>query len=272
MKVLKYTILMLFMGYGTLTFAQEASSELFRVPLSSPSEPGKLVLDQVSGSISVSAHSGSEVIISASLGNKKAHYKDKNKSKNGMTRIPNSSMDVSAEEKNNVVRVFNGQVNKSVNFDIQVPKRFSLKLSTVNNGDIKVVGVDGELEISNVNGEITLEQVSGSASADTVNGDVTVGFVKITEDTPMAFSSLNGDLEITFPKSLKAHIKAKSDQGLIYTDFDMKVADRKPEVKKSSSGSVYQVKVEKWVRGDINGGGPEMLFKTFNGDIFVKSL
>lgn len=275
MKIIKYIIAVVFlMGTHTTVSAQEEASELFRVPLSSPSEPGKLVLDQVSGSIKVTGYDGNEVIVAATFGSTKRRNRDKGRegSTNGMKRIANSSLDVSAEEKKNVVRLNNSQVNKTVNFEIKVPRKFGLKLSTVNNGNIHVIGVEGDMEISNVNGEITLEKVSGSASADTVNGDVTVGFLKITEDTPMAFSSLNGDLEITFPKTIKAHIKAKSDRGLIYTDFDMKMAERKPEVKKSSSGSVYQVKVEKWVRGDINGGGPEMLFKTFNGDIFVKSL
>ncbi|MEM6893549.1 MAG: DUF4097 family beta strand repeat-containing protein [Bacteroidota bacterium] len=274
MKVVKYITVALFLiGTSTTTIGQEKAAELFRVPLSSPNSPGKLELDQVAGSIKVTGYDGNEVVVAATFGGNKGHRrsKDRSSSNNGMKRIANSSLDVSAEEKNNVVRLSNGQVNKVVNFEIQVPRKFGLKLSTVNNGDIHVVGVDGEMEISNVNGEITLEEVSGSASADTVNGDVTVGFVSITEDTPMAFSSLNGDLEITFPKNVKAHIKAKSDQGLIYTDFDMKVADKKPVVKKNSSGSVYQIKVEKWVRGDINGGGAEMLFKTFNGDIFVKS-
>ncbi len=62
---------------------------------------------------------------------------------------------------------------------------------------------DGNILVKGVNGEIILENVSGSASADT----------------------LNGDLDITFPGSLKANVKAKSDMGEIFTDFDMSVAE-----------------------------------------------
>ena len=90
-------------------------------------------------------------------------------------------------------------------------------------------------------------------------------------DANMAFSSLNGDLDITFPNTLKADVKAKSDMGEIYTDFDMQVSANKPEVNKNDSSGTYKVKIEQWVRGKINGGGPEMLFKTFNGDILIKS-
>lgn len=250
--------------------AQERSIDLFTVPLSNPSSPGKLVIDQISGSIAVEAYDGKEVVIKASFGEEHDHD-DGRKEKNGLKRIKSSSLNIGAEEKDNVVHVINEQWNKATHLNVKVPKNFSVKLSTVNDGDITVQGISGEMEITNVNGEITLEGVSGSATADTVNGDVKVDFVNITQDANMAFSSLNGDLDITFPNSLKANVKAKTDMGDIYTDFDLKVAANQPEVNQNSSSETYKVKIEQWVRGTINGGGPEMLFKTFNGDILIKS-
>ncbi|WP_422350162.1 DUF4097 family beta strand repeat-containing protein [Flagellimonas sp.] len=250
--------------------AQEKSIDLFAVPLSNPQNPGKLVIDQISGSISVEAYDGKEVVIKASFGGEHDHD-DGHREKNGLKRINSSSLNIGAEEKDNVVHVINEQWNKATHLHVKVPKAFSVKLSTVNDGDISVKGISGEMEITNVNGEIVLEGVSGSATADTVNGDVKVDFQSITQDANMAFSSLNGDLDITFPNSLKANVKAKTDMGDIYTDFDMKVAANQPEVNQNSSSGTYKVKIEQWVRGTINGGGPEMLFKTFNGDILIKS-
>ncbi len=249
---------------------QEKSIDLFSVPLSNPGNPGKLVIDQISGSIHVEGYEGAEVVIKASFGSNKVHFKDDDQ-RDGLKRVKSSSLNIGAEEKNNVVHVINEQWNKVTNLDVKVPKNFSLKLSTVNDGNISVKGVNGEMEISNVNGEITLESVSGSASTDTVNGDIKVYFDSITKDANMAFSSLNGDVDITFPSSLKANIKAKSDMGDIFTDFDMQVSSNKPEVNKNNGSGTYKVKIEQWVRGTINGGGPEMLFKTFNGDILIKS-
>ena len=132
-------------------------------------------------------------------------------------------------------------------------------------------GVQREMEINNTNGAITLENVSGVASADTTNGDVKVVFARIDQGTNMAFSSFNGDVDITFPSSLKANVKAKSDMGEIFTDFDMKVSKQKPRVETDAKSDTYRVKIEQWVEGTINGGGPEMLFKTFNGDIVIRS-
>ncbi|MEM9077806.1 MAG: DUF4097 family beta strand repeat-containing protein [Bacteroidota bacterium] len=275
MKKIKYiTALIAFLAINGLV-AQEESIDLFSVPLSEPSKPGKLIVKQLNGSINVEAYEGKEVVVKATLGSSEGCCGGKNKEKkdkvNGMKRIGSSSLSISAEEKNNVVQIVNEQWNRATNLEIKVPKNFSLKLGTVNEGDIWVKGVNGDMEVSNVNGAITLESVSGSASTDTVNGDIDITFEKITSNANMAFSSLNGNLDITFPSSLKADVKAKSDMGEIYTDFDMTMAANKPEVSQNSSSGTYKVKLEQWVRGKINGGGPEMLFKTFNGDVYIKS-
>jgi len=250
--------------------AQEDNVELFSVPLSSPGNAGKLIVEQLAGSIDVIAYEGSEVVVKASFGNKKEHYKDKDE-KEGLKRIQNSSMKISAEEKNNVVQIINEQWNKTTNLEIKVPSNFALKLGTVNQGNITINGIKGEMEVSNVNGEITFENVSGSASADTVNGDIKANFLSVTSGASMAFSSLNGDLEVTCPSSTKADLILKSEMGDIFTDFEMEVDNQKPIVDKSTSGGSYKVKIEQWVNGSINGGGPEILFKTFNGDIIIRA-
>ncbi len=269
MKNIKITlVIVLFAAIGAK--AQDTSVELFSIPLSNPGQPAKLIVEQIAGSISVTAHDGKEVVVKASFGNKKAHYKD-DKPKSGMKRISNSSLSISGEEKNNVVQIINEQFNRATNLDIKVPKNCSLKLKTINQGNIDVAGVNGEFEITNVNGEVTLLQVNGSASVDTVNGDIKVVFNSVTENANMAFSSLNGDLDVTFPKTLKSDVKLRTDRGEILTDFDMTVAPQKTQVETSEKSDTYKVKLEQWVRGEINGGGPEMLFKTWNGDIIIRA-
>ena len=269
MKNIKLLFVVIFM-LPILAVAQEDSVELFSIPLSNPGNTGKLIVEQLRGSIDVIAYAGKEVVVKASFGNRKEHYEGKSE-KDGLKRIKNSSLKISAEEKNNVVQIVNEQWNKATNLEIKVPLNFSLKLATVNKGNITVKGVKGEMEISNINGEITLNDVSGSASADTVNGDIKINFLSVTSGASMVFSSLNGDLEVTFPKTIKVDLKLKSEQGDIFTDFEMVVDKQKPVVDKKVTGGSYKVKIEQWVNGSINGGGPEMLFKTFNGDIIIRS-
>lgn len=265
MKTIKLIVMVVLLLPMVMLNAQE-SIDLFTVPLSNPNSPGKLEIHQISGSINVIGYTGNEVIVKASV----MERSSKHKSKDGLKRIANSSLKIGAEEKDNMVRIINDNHNRETNLEIKVPTNFSLKLSTINNGNIDVQGVNGELEISNVNGEITLLNISGSASADTTNGDIKVVFESI-KNTGMAFSSFNGDVDVTFPNSLKADVKLKSDMGEIFTDFEMAVNKQKPVVDKNTSGGTYKVKIEQWVNGKINGGGAEMLFKTYNGDIILRS-
>ncbi len=255
--------------------AQEKEIDLFSVPLSNPNSPGKLVVNQISGSISVEAYEGKEVIVKATVseghGDCGSCGKKNSEDSKGMKKISSSSLNIGAEEDDNVVQIQNELWNKKTDLFIKVPKDFSLKLKTINDGDIHVQGINGEMEISNINGHITLESVSGSVLANTTNGELKVSFNSISTGKDMAFSSFNGDVDVTFPKSLKANVKAKSDMGDVYTDFDMDISKNEPQVDKNNSSGKYRVKVEQWVKGTINGGGPEMLFKTFNGDIMIKS-
>ncbi len=259
-------LLALFLGSYSF-YAQSDNGEVVTIPLSRPGEAGHLKIGLLYGSISVSAHSGKDVIIetASSKSSKPAKTKD------GMRRIGDTSLEFSVEEYDNKVYIKSKKHNKRVDFIIRVPENFSLDLRATNNGNIAVAGVVGDIEISNLNGSITLTDIGGSVIADALNKDIIVTFTKGYEKSSMAFTSLNGDIDVTFPENLAANIKAKTDNGEIYTDFELKVTrDIKKEEKRTSSG-VYKVNVDKWVTGAINGGGAELLFKTMNGDIMIRS-
>jgi len=141
-----------------------------------------------------------------------------------------------------------------------------LTLNTVNGGEIEVTGVEGTIEVSNVNGDVALRDITGSILSNTVNGDLIASFHKVSKDTPMSFATLNGDVDVTLPANTKASLKMKSERGEIFSDFNIEMKNRKPSVKKSHDR--FKVEIETWVEGDINGGGPEYLFKNMNGNIY----
>ena len=90
----------------------------------------------------------------------------------------------------------------------------------------------------------------------------------------MAFSSLNGDIDVTFPADLKANLVISSDRGDVYSDFDVALAARAPQQQTTedtrNKDGHYRVKIDKSVRGSINGGGPELQFRNFNGNIYIR--
>ena len=124
------------------------------------------------------------------------------------------------------------------------------------------------MDLSGVNGGITLTNISGSVVSNTVNGEVKVTLLKATPGEPMSFVTLNGNVDVTLPAATKATTKMKSDQGDIYTDFDMDMERSKTNVKREEGK--YEVSINQWVYGKINGGGPEYTMKNMNGNIIVR--
>ncbi len=190
-----------------------------------------------------------------------------------MKRIPNMSTGLTIEEESNHVSIGASPTERPVDLTIQVPNHTSLNLKTINDGDIVVEQVQGEIEVNDINGAVTLTQVSGSVVAHALNGNVKVSLVGIEANKPMSFSSLNGDIDVSFPGEIKASVSMKSDNGEIYSDYDVKLdnsaVQATPEDARSKGGK-YKIKIDRTVKGTINGGGPEMQFKTFNGNIYIR--
>lgn len=250
--------------------AQEANKEMIAIPLSKPGEKGMLEVGLVNGSINVEAYDGKDVIIEAVSGGGENDRRGV-VTPSGMKRISSNPLELEATERNNKIEIGTNSYSVSLTLNIKVPKNFDLQLSTVNDGDIVVNGIQGTHEVSNVNGEITMNQVSGSAVVNTVNGDIKVTFTAVSPEAQMAFTTLNGDIDVTLPAAVKATAKMRSDRGEIFSDFEMVIEKSAPKVDKSSSGGTYKVSIEDWVYGKINGGGSEYLFKTMQGDVFIRN-
>jgi hypothetical protein len=87
----------------------------------------------------------------------------------------------------------------------------------------------------------------------------------------MSFSTMNGTIDVTLPADIKANLKMKSDNGEIWSDFDIKLTgSAQPQVDdQRGKGGRYRVRLDKTVYGTINGGGPELQFVTYNGSILI---
>lgn len=270
MKTIKIagTIIITMLLTGRL-FAQDGEkTQQLVIPLSQPGKAYKLDVGLLNGSITVTTYEGKDVIIDVQSGDE--HKGRSEERENGMRRLNSSNVSIQAEESNNRVTV-HGDANKKADLTIKIPQNeVDLKLNTVNDGNINVSNASGALEISNVNGYIKLNNVSGSVVANTVNGKVEVTFKTIDPKAAMAFSTLNGNVDVTFPASLKANVKLKSDRGDIYTDFDVVTEQHEPKVTRSSNSGMLSLKIEDWVYGKIDGGGPEILMKNMNGNIYIR--
>lgn len=265
--VVAVLILCFTLGAAPARGQAQAGADHVSVTLSDPSQPALVKAGLINGGITVKAYDGKEVVVEA-----RARIHESSRSDSNMKRIIVSSTGLSVEEENNEVRINTDSLGRPIDLSISVPVHTSLKLNAVNSGDIVVTGVDGELDVNDVNGSVTLNSVSGSAVAHALNGRVLVTFNHINQK-PMAFSSLNGDIDVTFPADLKANLSLKSDRGEIFSDFDVQVQATAPQQTVEDSrkdGGKYRVQIDKAVHGTIGGGGPEMQFTNFNGSIYIR--
>ena len=221
----------------TWALAQDATADKVNVPLSDPSRPVMLKVGLISGSITVKGGSVKDVTVEARV---RATEDDEEKAEKprGLKLIPNNSTGLTVEEDDNVVSVSTGMRggSRTVDLTLRVPTNCSMHLSTVNDGNIEVENVNGDLEVNCTNGSVKLTGVSGSAVAHALNEDLTATFVKVNPGKPMSFSSLNGKIDVTFPSDLKANVYMKSDQGEIYSDFDMKVQSETARQEENAKG------------------------------------
>ena len=247
-----------------------AAQEQITVPFSDPSRPGRVVADILMGGIRVEGYDGAEVVIEAAGQDSESRQETPPRAR-GLTRIPNVSTGLEVEERNNVITIEIGAMSRITNLRIRVPFDTSLNLDTVTGGDIVVSDVRGEIEVDNTNGAVRLTNIGGSVVANALNGEVVVTFTNVTPDTPMSFSTLNGEIDVTLPANINATIKMKTDNGEIYSDFEIELqSGGTQEIVDESRGDRFRIRIDKTITGNINGGGPEFQLTTFNGNIYIR--
>jgi hypothetical protein len=239
------------------------------VPFRDASKPRSVVVKLINGGMTIRGYDGKDAIIEGHGGSERRGSRSSNIPP-GMHRIDNNTSGLDITEDNNIITVHGG-VMRSADVTMQVPAQTSLKVQTMNGGKIVIENVSGEIEAENMNGPITITDASGSVLANSMTGRITVALNRVTPNKTMSFSTMNGTIDVTLPADLKANLKMKTDNGEIYTDFDVKLTGtHPPEVDdQRKNGGRYRVKLDKSMYGTINGGGPEMQFVTYNGSILI---
>jgi hypothetical protein len=271
------------------------------VPFSDPSRPGTVKVSVLSGSITVRVGSGRDVIVNTTDGRdanddrerERQRERERARSRTGSPDDPAAGMKrltqpagVNIEEENNTVSINAPAMLGRVTVAVQVPAATSLVLHAVNGGEVSVQGVNGSIEVNNVNGRITLTDVGGPVIAHATNGKVVATLRQLAAGKPMAFTSFNGDVDVTLPASAKATLKMRSDRGDVYTDFDVQMTpapagasssndarrdDNRNRARDDSKDKAkYRIEMDRSIYGTVNGGGPDFELRTFNGEIYLR--
>jgi hypothetical protein len=268
------TIVIVMLGLcGYLASAQNKGD--FTIPFSDPSKPGTVIVDIKTGSMTIKGTARKDVSVTYTReeerdnGNRN-NDRNGNSSKDGLRKIGGGALDIEGSEYQNTVRVKADNWNGELDLVIEVPTNVNVKAKAYNAGDVNVSNINGDVELTNYNGSITALAISGTAIAQTYNGDIKIVFDNLKADTPLSYANYNGDIDVTFPAGLKGTLKLKTTQGEIYTGFDATVQKANPVQKTDTKSGAKKIVIDDWVIANVNGGGPEITMKSYNGDIYVR--
>jgi hypothetical protein len=242
------------------------------LPLSAP--PMRVLVDNLDGRVHVRAGSGSEVRISAQKTIRAETDSDLADAKREVklaieTNGGSVSVYYDAPWRCNRGQGCQGDhrrfYNVTYDIDVVVPKLARAVVSTVNNGDIQVDGVDGDFEISNVNGPINMTAIGGSGEIHTVNGPIAVHFTR-NPLRPTTFKTVNGQLDAYFPSELSADLFFKTFNGEIYSDFEV-TGRPTPVAETGQTNGKFVYRSNRARAARAGNGGPELSFDTLNGNI-----
>ncbi len=262
---------------GALAYAQQTTGDRVNVSFSDPSKPGLVEVYVESGSISVKGYNGKEVVIEAKLRGKSTRTGTRDRDEipdkaKGMKRISVNQTGLVVEEENNEMKIYVAGHDNEVDLSVQVPFQTSLKVHCNEGGDVLVENVTGEIEAENSDGDLLLKNISGSAIANAYDGELVVTFAQIDPGKPMSFSAYDGDIDVTFPSTVKATVMIKTDEGEIYSDFeiDLKATPKQQVKDERKAGGRYRISFGEFVTGTINGGGPEIQFVSYEGNVYIR--
>lgn len=142
-----------------------------------------------------------------------------------------------------------------VDFEVRVPRGVQFTGRTVN-GAVRATGLSAFTIGTTVNGDVRIA-TTGLAQASTVNGAIDVRMGQSNWSDELAFSTVNGSIDLSFPGSLNAEVEASTVNGSISTDWPLTVTG-------------------KWgpkrVHGRIGNGGRDLTLSTVNGSIALKRV
>lgn len=159
----------------------------------------------------------------------------------------------------------------SVSGDVEATKASKGADCSTVSGDVEIRDVVGDVFLNSVSGEISAEQIKGGVDAESVSGDITLGGVtegrqvkakalsgtvkymgEIYRDGRYHFNSHSGRITLSIPADAAFDLEARTFSGTIDSDFEIKIV-----------GKISRKKLS----GSVNGGGAEVVCKTFSGDI-----
>lgn len=184
-----------------------------------------------------------------------------------------------------------GQTMSAVEYEISVPRRCALTISTVS-ADVSLSGteagaqaktVSGNIDISDTTGEISLSTVSGDVTGSNLRGELMMrstsgdGHFRSCDLPSFNLNSVSGDYTAETPLTRDGHYYAKTTSGNLHLLLPQNTGAVISLKSVSGESSVSGLPVEviksgrrNW-QGRIGGGGATVEMHTISGDLTVRA-
>lgn len=278
--------LILVFSLFSITFSVSAQKE-YKLAKSA----GKLNLN-ISGAV-IEGYNGNEIIFSSS----KAETEEIDERAKGLRTVSgsgfsdNTGLGIDVSEKGDEINVNPVGRNTRGVMIIKVPQnvKISFKNSSVNQDELILKNLKNEIEVSASYNKIKLENNSGPMNIKTLYGSVDAVFNGEIKG-PVSIISVYGYVDISMPATTKANIELGTSYGNLYAAEGFKIALEKKTTEKSEetisgvniagvtgtsnfSGSINQMNFradKENLKGKINGGGADLIFKSNYKNVYLR--
>lgn len=231
-----------------------------------PGSQCRFAFENPKGSVNITGYDGTVVLVK---GRQRDSYTGSTGNQGSLKLLQSYQFNLSAEVRENEILLKCETFNRTVDFDIMIPRNFSLNVSSADNGQITILRLDGEIEARNTNGNIDARNVSGPVVLSTVFGEARVAFSKINPGKPSMITSYDGNVEVTLPGDSNIDVSVKTAKGKILTDLDLKTQVRGTSITENGKTRIY--KQDESLKARLNKGGTEIILSSYYGDITIKS-
>jgi hypothetical protein len=184
-----------------------------------------------------------------------------------------------------------GGVKASVDYEIKVPDYLVVSKVKTSNGKIELEGTKGPSELSTTNGKIEAENVEGNIEARSTNGKIEIetekgfvsarttnGKIEVKSEGIKDLTTTNGKIEAEI-KKIKENIEIRTTNGKIELRLpsslnavlELSVTNGEIDIDDIPLEVISRHK-NKYIKGKMGKGGPEISVSTTNGKIKVREL
>lgn len=209
---------------------------------------GSLVLKNFSGDVRINGSGGSQVVLKATrtaTRDKLDRIKLDIRVDGSTLRIDANRRDSSRDEKDNVVET---------DFEIAVPAQTRLDVHAFSS-DVTIDGVEGPQKLHTFSGAISVKNGTGPFTVNTFSGSVDLDVSASVATPEIVAETFSGDIEARVGGHAGGEVEFNSFSGGLSSDVPLTLRTGN---KRRFSGTLNA------------GGGNELRFKTFSGDVRIK--